>query len=143
METQLKKENHSKFSLSKKGVISFVFSKFTLIIFAVLAASALFFVLVIEKDIQKSDSLAKEAEGIANDIDMVSASRFEVWTVYKSESNNTISFGKQNITLYHDLHNITKGLLFPINASVSDKNISVECLNISKSTSGTVIKKCQ
>ncbi len=135
--------NHLKFSSNKKGVVSFVFSKFTLIIFAIIVASALFFVLIIEKDIQQTDSTAKEAEGIANVIDMVSASEFNVWKIYTSDSEYTISFGNHSLTLYHDGRHITKGLLFPINATASDNDISVKCLNVTKHDGEMVIKKCQ
>ena len=141
METQHRKQNLLKYSLYKKGVVTFIFSKLAFLIFVIIISSAFFYVIVIEHDIQNLDKLAKESDSIANTINMVSSSKFKVWTVYKSDLNAKINFGENNFTIYTDKE-IKRGLLFQINSTGSDNNIPISCLNISNFY-GTVIKKCR
>jgi len=130
-----------KYSLYKKGAVTFIFSKLAFLVFVIIISSAFFYVVVMTHNIQNLDKLAKESDSIANTINMVSASKFKVWTTYKSSLNARIRFNETNFTIYDD-KKIERGLLFKINSTGSDNNISISCLNISNYY-GTVIKKCQ
>ncbi len=141
METLVKKQNHLKSFLSKKGIVSFVFSKLAFLIFGIIIAATFFYVISIQHNIQDIDELARTSDSIANVINMISASKFKVWTIYESDSNYNISFENQSFTIFNGKE-LKRGLLFPINATDSDSNIPISCLNISN-TNGVVIKKCQ
>lgn len=136
------RRNHSKYFLSKKGVISFVFSKLAFLVFAVIITAVFFYVVTIEHNIQSIDKLAKISDGIGNTIDSASASGFKMWTIYKSNTNATINFQNQSFTILSNGKEIKHGLLFPIDATLSESNIPISCLNITN-LNEVAIKKCQ
>lgn len=131
------KQRHLKYSLCKKGVISFIFSKLAFLIFTIGIATAFFYITFIQNEIQKLNMVVITSESIGNIIDMVSSSKFKVWIKYESDLDWEISFKNQSFSL----NELSKGLLFPINSDLSE-DCKISCLNITN-INGTVIKKCQ
>lgn len=135
------KPNHSKYFLPKKGAISFIFSKLAFLIFAIAITMVFFYVANTERSIQNVDKLAKTSDSIGSVIDTMASSRHAAWIVYRSNENALINFQNQSFTLEKNGKKIKHGLIFQINASLSDKNIEISCLNITN-LNGVAIKKC-
>lgn len=130
-----------KYTLSKKGAITFILSKFSFILFAVIIAGTFFYIISFQHGIQDLNKMAKTSEGISNVIEMVSASPYDVSIIYETELNGNISFENQSFVIENE-NVLRKGLLFPIEGENSGKNISVSCLNISKINNKVVIVEC-
>lgn len=137
-------QNLTKSISSKRGAISFVFSKFAFIIFAVIIAGTFFYVVSTQHEIQNLNRMVKTSESISNIIEMVSASKYNVSIIYEVDMDLNISFeDNQSFTVFNG-NKLKRTTLFPINNINSESNISISCLNITNINSeNTVIRKCQ
>ncbi len=137
-------QNHTKYISSKKGAITFIFSKFAFIIFAVIIATTFFYVVSTQHEIQNLNRVAKTSESISNVIEMVSASKYNVSVIYEGKMDLNISFEDNQSFILFNGNKLKRGTLFPINDISSESNISISCLNITNINSeNTVIRKCQ
>jgi hypothetical protein len=132
--------NRTRFSLSKKAVISFVFSKLAFLIFGVIITSTFFFVLSIQKDIQSLDKLARTGEAIIDITAAVSASPFNTTVDYTPKFKGNISINNDSFILSSNSKNLTLHFYHPINQTAEFDIDS--CLRFTK-TNSTVISTCQ
>lgn len=132
-------QNHLKSSLSKKGLISFVFSKFAFLVFGIIITAAFFYFISAQKDMQSFDEVARTGEAVSNVIGMVSASPFRVSLTYEPNMNATLNFTENSFTVDNGKKTIKMPLYFPINTTgivAMDR-----CLNITK-TNITEVLEC-
>jgi len=129
--------NHTLFTLSKKGIVSFVFSKLAFLIFGIIISGTFFYFLFIQQNIQQLNELARNADSIANVIDAVSASPFNTSMNYNTKISGALTFENQTFILSVNNKSLTHPLSFPINNSGSI--IFDNCLHIEKNGNVVIV----
>lgn len=131
MVNQPVKLNRMKYSLSKRGIVSFLFSKLAFLIFGIIISGAFFYFLFIQQNIQQLNGLASDADSIANVIGAVSASPFNTSINYYIGINGILMFENNNFTIISGNMSISHPLYIQINGY--SKNFSFNnCLHIEK-----------
>jgi hypothetical protein len=137
-----KNQNHTNSSLNRKGAISFLFSKMTLLIFVIGIVISLSYFLSMEKNINKLNKIAKESQSISNVIDSIAATPFNVWVKFNGKEGMYLIKNKDRFAISYKKTELPLATTFPINISKSDAKIELSCVNISKDDT-VVLKQCQ
>lgn len=140
MATSHPTQNLMKSSLSRRGQLEFVFSKFAFLLFGIIITASFFYFTTIQKEVQDMDENMRTAESVANIIGVASASPFKFSIIYKPDLNATLDFSNTSFNITANSKTLKHPIYFPIKTNSTVQMDS--CLNITR-TNVTEVLSCQ
>ena len=137
---QMKTISRTLFTLNKRGVIEFVFSKLAFLIFGILIVSVFFYFIEVQKQFHNLDKSMRNAEEIINVVGIVQSSPFNISINYNTDFEGILKIKNQSVE-FLDGNIVKTSFYLPTNYF---DNITVNnCLSIEKNESVVVILNCQ
>jgi len=101
METFQERQNHTPFTLYKRGVINLAFSNLVMLIIALAVITAIFYINLVQKQIEAKENFVKEARTIYEIAYIISKENYNVNLTHKTNIKGQIIFENKRMTILY------------------------------------------
>jgi len=99
METFQARQNHTPFTLYKRGVINLAFSNLVMLIIALAVITAIFYINLVQKQIEAKENFVKEARTIYEIAYIISKENYNVNLTHKTNIKGQIIFENKRMII--------------------------------------------